>query len=105
VALVVGAPTRAAANSLLDQIQSGDQVTWNEPKTKLTDPSISNIVIQSFLGTGAIMLLAVAAGIGFGGVRLLVKYFLPGKVFDREQQLEILQIGINSKPIRAKDFY
>jgi hypothetical protein len=105
VALVVGAPTRAAANSLLDQIQSGDQVTWNEPKTKLTDPSISNIVIQSFLGTGAIMLLAVAAGIGFGGVRLLVKYFLPGRVFDREKQLEILQMGINSKPIRSKDFY
>ena len=105
VALVVGAPTRAAANSLLDQIQSGDQVTWNEPKTKYTDPSINTIVIRSFLGTGAIMLLAVAAGIGFGGVRLLVKYFLPGKVFDREQQLEILQIGINSKPIRAKDFY
>jgi hypothetical protein len=105
VALVVGAPTRAAANSLLDQIQSGDQVTWNEPKTKYTDPSISTIVIRSFLGTGAIMLLAVAAGIGFGGVRLIVKYFLPGRVFDREKQLEILQIGISSKPIRAKDFY
>jgi hypothetical protein len=105
VALVVGAPTRAAANSLLDQIHNNDVVTWNEPKTTYTDPSISSIVIEGILGTGAIMLLAIAAGIGFGGLRLVVKYFLPGKVFDREKQMEVLQLGISSKPIRAKDFY
>ena len=105
VALVIGAPSRAAANSLLDQIQSGDQVTWNEPKTKLTDPSISSIVIEGIVGSGVFMLFGLAAGIGFGGLRVFVKYFLPGKVFDREKQMEILQIGITSKPIRAKDFY
>ncbi len=105
VALVVGAPTRVAANSLLDQIHSNDVVTWNEPKTSYTDPSIGSIVVEGILGTGAIMLLAIAAGIGFGGLRVVVKYFLPGKVFDREKQMEVLQLGISSKPIRAKDFY
>ena len=105
VALVVGAPSREEANALLDQIHNHDVVTWNEPKTSYTDPSISNIVVEGILGTGAIMLMAIAAGIGFGGVRVFVKYFFPGKVFDREKQMEVLQLGITSKPIRAKDFY
>jgi hypothetical protein len=105
VALVVGAPTREAANGLLDQIHNNDVVTWNEPKQSYTDPSISNIVVEGILGTGAIMLLAIAAGIGFGGLRVFVKYFFPGKVFDREKTMEVLQLGITSKPIRAKDFY
>jgi hypothetical protein len=105
VALVVGAPTRDAANALLDQIRSNDVVTWNEPKTTYSDPSISSIVVEGILGTGAIMLMAIAAGIGFGGVRIFVKYLFPGRVFDREKQMEVLQLGIASKPIKAKDFY
>jgi hypothetical protein len=105
VALVVGAPTRDAANALLDQIHSHDVVTWNEPHQTYSDPSISAIVIEGIMGTGAIMVMAIAAGIGFGGLRIFVKYLLPGKVFDREKQMEVLQLGIASKPIRAKDFY
>ncbi len=81
------------------------QVTWNEPHQTYTEPSISKMVVGAILGTGTIMLLAIVAGIGFGGFRLVVKFFFPGKVFDREKQMEILQLGISSKPIRAKDFY
>jgi uncharacterized protein DUF6599 len=105
VAIVVDAPSRAAANALLDQIGYESQVTWNEPKQSYSDPTISSIVVGAILGTGSIMLLAVAAGLGFGGVRLLFKIFLPNKVFDREKHVEILQLGISSKPIQAKDFY
>ncbi len=105
IAVVIGAPSREAANKLLDEVAYESQVTWNEPKTTITDPTISSIVIGAFLGTGAIMLIAVAAGLGFGGLRVVLKIFLPNKVFDREKQIEILQLGIYSKPIQAKDFY
>ena len=105
VAVVAGAPSRDAANALLDQIGYESQVTWNEPKQSYSDPTISSIVVGAIYGTGAIMLLAVAAGVGFGGVRLLIKIFMPSKIFDREKQMEILQLGISSKPIQAKDFY
>ena len=105
LAVVVGAPSKQAANKLLDQIGYEGQVTWNEPKQTLTEPTINSMIVGAFLGTGAIMVLAVAAGIGFGGVRILVKIFLPNKIFDREKQIEILQLGITSKPIKAKDFY
>jgi uncharacterized protein DUF6599 len=105
VAVVVGAPSRQAANKVLDQVQYESNVTWNEPHQTLTEPSINSMIVGAFLGTGAIMILAIAAGIGFGGLRVLVKIFLPNKVFDREKEIEILQLGISSKPIKAKDFY
>ena len=105
IAVVVGAPSREAANKLLDEVAYESQVTWNEPHQTLTEPSINSMIVGAFIGTGAIMVLAVAAGIGFGGIRVVVKLFLPNKVFDREKQIEILQLGISSKPIKAKDFY
>jgi hypothetical protein len=105
VAIVAGAPSKEAADKLLDEVKYESQVTWNEPHQTLTEPSINSMIVGAFVGTGAIMVLAVAAGIGFGGVRVLVKIFLPNRVFDREKQVEILQLGISSKPIKAKDFY
>jgi Family of unknown function (DUF6599) len=105
VAVVVGAPSRQAANNLLDEIGYVSQVTWDEPKQTYTEPTINTMIIGAFMGTGAIMALALAAGIGFGGIRLFVKIFFPNKFFDRDTQVEILQLGITSKPIKAKDFY
>jgi hypothetical protein len=105
VAVVVGAESRQAANKVLDQVGYESEVTWNEPKQTLTEPGIGTMIVGAFMGTGAIMILAIAAGVGFGGIRVLVKIFLPNKVFDRDKQVEILQLGITSKPIKAKDFY
>jgi hypothetical protein len=105
IAIVQGATSREEANKLLDQIQYQSQVTWSEPKQSLTDPTIGGIVVGAMVGTGILMMLAFAAGVGFGGLRILFKIFLPNKVFDREKEIEILQLGIYSKPIRAKDFY
>lgn len=105
VAIVAGATSRQAANKVLDQVGYQSNVTWDEPKQTLTEPGINSMIVEAFMGTGAIMLFAVAAGIGFGGIRVLVKLFFPNRVFDREKQIEILQLGIASKPIKAKDFY
>ena len=105
VAVVAGAPSRQAANKILDQVGYESNVTWNEPKQTLTEPGINSMIVEAFVGTGVIMLFAIAAGIGFGGLRVMAKIFLPNKIFDREKQIEILQLGISSKPIKAKDFY
>jgi len=105
VALVFGAESREIAGRLLSQIEYRSTVTWNEPSHTLTDPSFPTMIVGVFQGTGLIMLLAVAAGIGFGGLRVLVKFFVPGRVFDRDSQIEILQLGLSSKPIDSRDFY
>jgi hypothetical protein len=105
IAVLSGTQSQPAASNFLDQIHYASAVTWNEPSHELTDPSIGTMVVGAFMGTGSIMILAVAAGIGFGGFRLLTKLVLPGKVFDSDDRVEILQLGLSSKPIRTADFY
>jgi hypothetical protein len=105
VSLVFGADSRDAAHQLIDQIQYHTSVTWNEPSHSLTDPSFPTMIIGVFQGTGLILLMALAVGLGFGGFRLVVKMLFPGRVFDRDSQIEILQLGLSSKPIDSRDFY
>ena len=105
IALLSGVQSREKAAALLNQVHYTSEVTWNEPTQNFTDPSISNIVVGAIVDTGGIMLLALAASLGFGGFRLLAKFVAPGKIFDRNSDVEILQLGINSKPVDVKDFY
>ncbi len=103
VALLSGVDSSQSADAILGQIQYSSQVTWDEPTHELTDPNIGTIVVGAIMGTGSIMLFALVAGVGFGGLRLFTKVILPGKVFDRQDDVEILQLGITSKPIHSID--
>jgi len=105
LAIVSGAPTQAEATALLNQVQSGTQLTWDEPTFQFKEPSIEMMVVGAILGTGIICGFALVAGLAFGGFRLFIKRMLPGKIFDRSTQLEVLQLGLASKPINAEDFY
>src|SRR5580700_9090674 len=50
IAVVVGAPSRQSANKILDQVGYASNVTWNEPKQTYTEPGISNMIVEAFLG-------------------------------------------------------
>jgi hypothetical protein len=105
IALVAGAHSSKAADYLLGQIGPETELTWNEPSFSFTEPGIGPMVAGAFIGTGIICLFTLIAALAFGGVRLLVKKLLPGRVFDRDSSTEVLQLGLSSKPIEAKDFY
>jgi len=105
--VVLVAETRSAqvAGALLKEVRYESEVTLNEPSYTFTGPNIGEVVIGTFYGIGIFMLFAIVAGIGFGGIRLITKRFFPGKVFDRPGSVEILQLGLGSKPIKGEDFY
>ena len=105
LAFVSGAHTQAEADALLQQISSTAEVTWNEPNFELTQPGMGAVIYGAIIGTGIVCAFAVISGIAFGGVRLAVKRIFPGKVFDRASQMQVLQMGLTSKPINAEDFY
>jgi hypothetical protein len=105
VAVVSGARSAADAHALLEQVHHELNVTWNEPGWVAEEESFTVMLYQIFIGTGIILLAALVIAFAFGGFRLLVKKLFPGKVFDRPDQMQILQLGINSKPIDSKDFY
>jgi len=105
LAVVAGAPSQKEADALLAQVQPGTVLTWNEPTFQFKEPSIEVMVVGAIEGTGVICLFALIAGLAFGGLRLMVKRSLPGKIFDRTSYVEVLQMGLASKPINAEDFY
>lgn len=105
LALVSGARTKEQAEKLLGPIESNMLLTWNEPSSALADADAGMLIVSIIYGTGVLCVFALIAGLAFGGVRLAVKRALPGKVFDRDDQLQVLQLGIFSKPIEVQDFY
>jgi len=105
VAIVVGARSKQEADELLNQVNVESAVTWNEPTFQFTQPNIGTVIVGTIVGTGIICAFALVAGIAFGGIRIVTKIAFPDKVFDRPDQVQILQLGLSSKPINAEDFY
>jgi hypothetical protein len=104
LAIVAGARNQDEANTLLGQIQMETERSWNEPVPK-HEPPIELMIEGSIIGSILICMFALVAGFSFGGIRLLVKRLAPGKVFDRSADLQVLQLGLGSKPINSDDFY
>ncbi|MGB6481879.1 MAG: DUF6599 family protein [Candidatus Acidiferrales bacterium] len=105
VALIANAPSVKAANSLLDQFNSGMILTWNTEVLETNQPSMVTIVIGTFVGAGEICAFALLGGVLFAGFRLLIKLLWPGRVFDRAWDLEIIELGLSSRPIKGSDLY
>ena len=105
LAIVGGAKSQAEAGPLLNQVHSTAEVTWNEPTFIFKEPSLTTMIADAIVGTMIICGFALIAGFAFGGFRLLIKRLLPDKVFDRSSSMQVLQLGLYSKPIKAEDFY
>jgi hypothetical protein len=101
---IVAAPSDAEGHALLDEVQFGEMLTWNQPTPKGKQADIGTIVVGTIVGTGAICLFSLIAGLAFGGFRLAVKRALPGKIFDRAKDMQVIELGL-SKRVSAGDFY
>ena len=103
---IVLAPTSPEyAKKLREAVTYDTEVTWNEPTHTLTDPPLLSTVGKIILFTCLFMMVAFVLGMAFGGVRILTKILFPGKVFDRPEKLDVLQLGLSSKRIDSRDFY
>jgi hypothetical protein len=105
LSMVLAPSSPEYAEKLRSAVNYETQVTWNEPSQTATDPPWSTVLGKIFIGTGLFMVVAVVMGVAFGGVRVITKRFFPGKVFDRPEQMEVLQLGLSGKPIDPRDLY
>jgi len=102
--LVAGARDARAARAIFDRVDYQTAVTWNEPSWEAKEAPFLVMIVNILIGTCLLLLYAFVAGLLFAGIRLLVKRMAPGRVFDRDESVEVLQLGLASKPIQAKDF-
>jgi hypothetical protein len=105
IGLVSGALNADEAKAILAHLDSGEELTWNEPSFSVDQSNINGVIASVIVGTGILCMFTLVAGLAFGGVRLVVKRVLPGKVFDRQSSNGVLQLGLGSKPINSDDFY
>ncbi len=105
LSLVFAATSAEHAQAIRDAVNYETQVTWNEPGQTATDPPIVSVMVKIFLFTGLFLGIATGVGIAFGGVRVIIKRLFPGKVFDRPQDIEVLQLGLSGKKIDPRDMY
>jgi hypothetical protein len=105
LAIVLAPSSAAYAARIRDAVNYETQVTWNEPSQTITDPPITTVLAKIIIATGVFMLVAIVFGVAFGGVRVLLKSLFPGKIFDRPEQMDVLQLGLSSKRINSRDFY
>jgi len=104
LSIVFGA-TPMHAQAIRDEVNYETEVTWNEPSTTATDPPLVLVLFKIFLFTSLFLVAATILGLFFGGLRVLIKHWLPGKVFDRPQDIEVIQLGLSGKKIDPTDMY
>jgi hypothetical protein len=93
LAVVAGEVSTEEAKALLSQVNYDADVTWNE-RTNSPRDNIGNLIIGVFTLIGVLLLFALVIGIFFGGVRILAKRLFPDRVFDRSQDVEIIQLHL-----------
>jgi hypothetical protein len=105
LSLVFGAKSKEFAQELRKNVNYETQVVRNEAGQTLTDPPWVLVLSKIFFLTAIFLGVATGLGIAFGGVRVLTKRLFPGKVFDRPQDIEVLQMGLSGKKIDPSDMY
>jgi len=105
LSLVFSPTSPEHAQAIRDEVNYETEVTWNEPSHTATDPPMVLIMFKIFIFTGLFLGIATAVGVAFGGVRVIVKRLFPGKVFDRPENIEVLQLGLSGKKIDPTDMY
>jgi hypothetical protein len=91
IALVRGSKDPAVAKVILDGVNYETQVTWDQPRP---DISMRDVILTIFTFIGIALLFTVIVGLSYGGVRIFVKARYPDRVFDRAQDMEIIQLKL-----------
>ena len=102
VDVVTGAIGSSEAQQLLNSVNYEAEVTWNEATSMSKRDNIGNLILGVFALIGIILLISIIFGVFFGGIRILMKQLFPGRVFDRPQDIEIIQLHLRQESTSNK---
>jgi len=92
VAMVRETRDAHVAKQILNSVGYESSVTWNQPRP---DVSLKEVILTIFTFIGIALLFTLVAGISFGGLRIFVKARYPDRVFDRSEDMEIIQLRLD----------
>jgi hypothetical protein len=99
LAIVATGPSSAGdKRSLLQSVNYEADVTWNEKTNFTKRDNLANLLVNIIVLCGILIGFSAIAGIAFGGARVVLRKFLPHRVFDRpENEFISLQLSENGQ--------
>lgn len=97
LAVAIGDGSPGVAERLFDRIAYEARISWSQPGEGRPDFNWPKTLLNLFIGTGLLVLVTLLLGVTFGALRLGVKRLLPGRVFDRPQDTEIISLDLGRK--------
>lgn len=97
VVIAAGPLSQREAQAMLGAISYDADVTWNENTYLTKRDNLANLLFNVIVLCGILIGLALVVGVGFGGVRILLKRLFPGRVFDRPEDMEIISLHLDDQ--------
>jgi hypothetical protein len=91
LAILRGSRDPSVAQAIFDGVYYETQVTSVPPRP---DISLRTMILTIFTFIGIGLLFTVVAGLSFGGLRVFVKARYPDRIFDRPEDMEIIQLKL-----------
>jgi hypothetical protein len=99
VAIAAGSISQSDAQTLLGAVNYEASVTWNENTYFDKKDNVANLLVNIILLCILVGAISLAAGVAFGGGRVLLRRYFPGKVFGRADQDEFISLDL-TEPAR-----
>jgi len=94
IAIAAGPLSQSDAQTLLGAVNWSPSVTWNENTYFDKKNNIANLLVNIILLCIIVGAISLAAGVAFGGARILLRRFFPGPVFGRPDQTEFISLQL-----------
>ena len=95
--LASGQISEGDAKSLVSAVNYDADVTWNENTYFTRRDNAANLIVGVIILAAIVCGLSIVAGIAFGGLRVVMKQLLPGKLFDRPEQMEFISLHLSDR--------
>jgi hypothetical protein len=94
IAIAAGTRSQSDAQTLLGAVNYEASVTWNENTYFDKKNNIANLLVNIILLCIIVGAISLAAGLAFGGARVLLRRYFPGPVFGRADQDEFISLDL-----------
>ncbi len=99
IAISSGPASPGDAKSLLGLVNWEANVTWNTPSENAQVRDLYKLILNIVVLCAILAGLAIVAGVAFGGIRIMMKRWMPDKIFDRPEQMEFISLRLTERVI------
>jgi len=95
VAIAAGPLSQNDGQTLLGAVNYEASVTWNENTYFDKKNNIANLLVNIILLCIIVGAISLAAGVAFGGARVLLRRYFPGPLFGSADQTEFISLDLS----------